>query len=123
LEAKYFGKLSVLILLILPFDFALDPVASEFLSSLYPQFAQGLLPFLVLALAILFGTVTTPKLNNSPIKLDPDGTREVGLPLYSDHLAYGSVPTFDATRSRLMKKYRTSESVEKAKGKEQTKTR
>lgn len=122
LGVKYFGKLSVLILLILPFDFAFDPVASGFLSSLYPQFAQGLLSFLVLALVILFGTVTTPKLNSSPIKQDSDRTHEVGLPLYGDHLAYGSVPTFDATRRRLMKKFRISESTEKAKGKEQTNT-
>ena len=120
LGAKYFGKLSVLILLILPLDFAFDQIANRFLSSLYPHFAQGLLSYLVLALAILLGTATTSKLNNSPLKPDSDQTHEVGLPLYGDHLAYGSVPTLDATRRRLMKKFRISESIEKAKGTEQT---
>jgi hypothetical protein len=120
--AKYFGKLSALILLILPFDLAFDPIASGFLSSLYPHFAQGLLSFLVLALAILFGTVTTPKLSQGSIMPDSDQTHEVGLPLYGNHLSYGSVPTFDATRRRLMKKFRISESIEKAKGTEPSET-
>jgi hypothetical protein len=112
--------MSVLIFLILPFDFVFDSIVNGFLSSLYPHLAHGLLSFLVLALAILLGTVTTSKLNISPLKPDSDQTHEVGLPLYGDHLAYGSVPTLDATRRRLMKKFRISESIEMAKGTEQT---
>ncbi len=112
-SVQYFGRLSLFTLLVLPSVSIFEPVADRFLGGLIPQLTGPFLSFAGLILAVLASTLATPRVSVSHTKTESDQTPEVGAPLAWDHLAYGTVPHLDATRSRLMKKFRPSETDEK----------
>lgn len=109
-DVRYFGRLSLLILLVLPLIFLYDPITSRLLNGALPALAGGLLSFAGLTFAVLTSTLTIPKMN--PNQVESDETLEVAAPMAGDHLSYGTVPHLEATRNRLMKRYRPCEASE-----------
>jgi len=63
-------------------------------------------PLAALTLVIALSTLTTRGLKNRLSTVEPVDTREVAPPMAGDHLSYGTVPLFNATRERLMRKFR-----------------
>jgi len=101
----YFGRLSVLLFVGLSLLYAVDPFANRLLISLYPDLSSGLLVFVGVVAMILAGTYMTPRAPLDVVAESGD-TREVAMPQAGDHLSYGAVWTLEATRARLMRKFR-----------------
>lgn len=108
-DVRYFGRLSLFMLLVLPLMILYDIVASRLQSGTLTDLSGSLVSFAALVLVIFASTLTVPKKSGSVLELGGDETPEVAPPMAGDHLSYGAVSLLESTRNRLMRKYRPSD--------------